>query len=200
VRDRSFGPVVVLGLAAGTLAAVAGSRDWVEVEAQGPDEALLQAWWTASPGLAQMPLSGALGLVVLACWGVLLVTRGRWRRVVAVAGTVASLGLVATWVSALVDLQDRVVERLEPSGATFGDPTWTTWFWVAAPAALLAVATFAVAVRRAPRWPAMGSRYDAPTRRPDAESPAQTPVQDQDPTAVWKALDEGRDPTRDPAP
>ena len=28
-RDRSFGPTVLLGLAGATLAAVAGTRDWV---------------------------------------------------------------------------------------------------------------------------------------------------------------------------
>ena len=34
----------------------------------------------------EMPLAAALGLVVLACWGVVLVTRGRVRRAVAVLG------------------------------------------------------------------------------------------------------------------
>jgi hypothetical protein len=53
-------------------------------------------------------------------------------------------------------------------------------------AAVIALAAFAVAVRRAPRWPAMGSRYDAPGAR-TAE-----PATEQD---MWRALDEGHDPT-----
>jgi hypothetical protein len=42
-----------------------------------------------------------------------------------------------------------------------------------------------------PQWPEMGRRYDAPT-----DAPATQEIEsDRD---LWKALDEGRDPTRDP--
>ena len=42
----------------------------------------------------------------------------------------------------------------------------------------------------APGWPAMGSRYDAPGARADAEDAAPDTEQD-----MWRALDDGRDPT-----
>ncbi len=58
--------------------------------------------------------------------------------------------------------------------------------------ALLTALALVVAVRRARTWPALGSRYDAPAAR------AAAPVTDQD---LWRALDEGHDPTaEDDAP
>jgi hypothetical protein len=47
-----------------------------------------------------------------------------------------------------------------------------------------------VAVRFCPVWPEMGSRYDAPATRPQAE--------DLDDLDLWRAIDQGHDPT-DPA-
>jgi hypothetical protein len=55
---------------------------------------------------------------------------------------------------------------------------------VAGVAASLSAAGFGVVLARAQRWPEMSRRYDAPT---DQESRT-----DND---LWKALDEGRDPT-----
>jgi uncharacterized membrane protein (TIGR02234 family) len=215
VAERSFGPTVLLGVGAGVLAAVSGSRDWVSVEPVDPDAIGTALVLDGFPGLGQMPLAGALGLVVLACWGVVLVSRGLPRRVVAWLGLVAALGLVATWLTGLVTLADSVVETLEAGGAAGAwDTAWTAWFWVAGLSALGCVAAAAVAAVRVPRWPAMGSRYDAPTGRgaeaaatrrrdgaqgevADGAGGAGTGA-DPDPAALWKALDEGRDPTQDP--
>lgn len=219
MAERSFGPTVLLGVGAGVLAAVSGSRDWVSVEPVDPDAIGTALVLDGFPGLGQMPLAGALGLVVLACWGVVLVSRGLPRRVVAWLGLVAALGLVATWLTGLVTLADSVVETLEAGGAAGAwDTAWTAWFWVAGLSALGCVAAAAVAAVRVPRWPAMGSRYDAPTGRgaeagatrqrdgaPDGVADGVAhgageagPGTDPDPAALWKALDEGRDPTQDP--
>lgn len=209
-RRSSFAPCVLAGVAGAGAAAVAGSREWVQVQASGPVEAgeagasmapsaavLLES----HPGLGQMPLAGALGLVCLACWGVLLVTRGVWRRTVAWLGLAAALGLAATWVVGLQRLPDQVRETLADSGSAAGwDLGWTAWFWVAALACVAAVASGAVAALRAGTWPTMGSRYDAPTGRTGPQpagaeaSPAEGPAQ------WWKELDEGRDPTADSPP
>ena len=62
----------------------------------------------------------------------------------------------------------------------------TAWYWVAGVGAAVCLFTLAVAVRKAPSWPAMGSRYDAPAAR------AAGPATDQD---LWRAMDEGHDPT-----
>jgi len=57
-------------------------------------------------------------------------------------------------------------------------------------AAALAVAGAALAVRYVSSWPEMGSRYDAPTARTEVDDPAR--MEDVD---LWRALDQGRDPT-----
>ena len=49
------------------------------------------------------------------------------------------------------------------------------------------------AVRLAPAWPEMGSRYDAPaTHGPSA---AATPAEERTSLDLWKSMDEGDDPT-----
>ena len=57
-----------------------------------------------------------------------------------------------------------------------------------------------LAVRLVPTWPEMGRRYDAPAdATPDrtevaAQEPGEEPGQ-QENLDLWKAMDEGRDPT-----
>ena len=79
------------GLAAAGLAAVAGHQPWARGRASGTFGEL-----SATVEAGRVPAADALALVVLACWGVLLVTRGRVRRVVAVLGVLAALALVVT--------------------------------------------------------------------------------------------------------
>jgi hypothetical protein len=62
----------------------------------------------------------------------------------------------------------------------------TGWFYTCAAAAAVCAATFVVAAVVAPRWPAMGAKYDAPG------SGARPAATEQD---MWRALDAGRDPT-----
>src|SRR5690349_9835830 len=76
---RSFGAVVGCGLASAVLAAVAGRQPWAHGSAPGGFGEL-----SATVEAGKVPAASALSLVVLACWGVLLVTRGKVRRVVAV--------------------------------------------------------------------------------------------------------------------
>jgi uncharacterized membrane protein (TIGR02234 family) len=142
----------------------------------------------AAAGNDVAPLALALALVALAAWGVLLVLRGRARRLVAVVGALAAAGVLAAVVSAFGSAQDAAVSAVQAAGAT-GDAfasSLTAWYWIAGAGAALSLAMLAVAVARAPRWPAMGSRYDAPAAR--ETSPATT-------EDLWKALDEGHDPT-----
>jgi hypothetical protein len=53
-------------------------------------------------------------------------------------------------------------------------------------------------VLRVGRWPEMGRRYDAPAAR--AVAPGGGPAEEQENLELWKALDEGRDPTDPAAP
>ena len=185
---RTFGPLVLLGGGAGALAAVAGNRAWVT-----PTDALGDPLGTIAEA-GKVPLAAALSLVVLAGWGVLLVTRRRVRRVVAALGLLAAVGLVVTVVVGWVTLDEQVVAALHESAITQGgdDVQRTGWFWAAAVGALGSVAATAAAVRFAPYWPEMGSRYDAPGDAAVAPAPADDDASNLD---LWKAMDDGRDPT-----
>jgi uncharacterized membrane protein (TIGR02234 family) len=144
-------------------------------------------------GSSSAPLAIALALVALAGWGVVLVLRGRARRVVALVGALASAGVVLTVSTALGRIRDDAASAVAAKGGT-GDQlvtSLTAWYWVCLVASVLCLAAFVVAVVAAPGWPAMGSRYDAPTT-------AATPREQAPPTTeqeMWRALDEGHDPT-----
>jgi uncharacterized membrane protein (TIGR02234 family) len=140
-----------------------------------------------------VPAATALALVVLACWGVLLVTRGLARRIASVLGLLAALGLVATLVAGFGSAPDAVRDAYRDLGVADPDVTRTGWFWLAALGALLTVVTALLAVRLAPGWPEMGRRYDAPADAVPPE-PAAEPA-DRENLDLWKAMDEGRDPT-----
>lgn len=173
-RSRSFGPVVLGGLVTSGLAALAATRPWYDtgrvatLPGMGAD--LEQTY----------PAASAVSLVLLAAWGVLLVTRGRVRRLFAALAVLGGLGLVATAVAAAADRPD-------------GDPALTGWFWVGVLAALLAVVPAVLAVRLVPTWPEMGSRYDAPA----ADTPPRVAGEPMEERELWRSLDEGHDPTDD---
>jgi len=196
MAERStFGPVLLTGLASGIVAAVAGARPWVRGSSGNVD--------TANPasaaiidlsGVRESPLAVSLALVVLACWGVILVTRGRVRRAVAVLGALAAIGMLVTIVAAFWSLQDALSEALlAASGLDTAEVSLTGWYAAALVAGLISVAATLAAVRYIPTWPEMGSRYDAPTTgTPEVEPEGNL--------ELWKALDEGHDPTASQRP
>jgi uncharacterized membrane protein (TIGR02234 family) len=182
-RDRSYAPTVLAGLAGSALMAVAGAKEWATTSG---DAAGIKVEASVT-GAESQPLVAAAALVALAAWGVVLVVRGRLRRLVAVVGLVASLGALAGVVVGFTAARDDSVEAAIARGAT-GDAFATSlsaWYYLAGLGAVLAAVAFAVAVARAPRWPAMGSKYDAPSARGTSDT-------EED---MWRALDEGRDPT-----
>lgn len=192
-RRRTFGPVALLGLAAGALGAVAASNPWVVDGDAGATGDPVPGIAVADPVAAagEMPLALALSLVVLATWGVILVTRGRLRRLVAALGLLAAVGLVTTVVVGFLTLGDRVDDAIIARGA--GSDVLSTesaWLWAAAVAALASLAATALAVAWSPAWPEMGRRYDAPGTGPTEVPPDQRSNLD-----LWKSMDEGRDPT-----
>jgi len=199
---RTFAPVLLLGLASAALASVAASKPMARVDPGWLDDRDLRGMVEAQVervGGDELPLAAALALVLLAAWGVLLVTRGRVRRMVAVVAVVAALGVVgATWFG-FPGLEDALREDLAPMFGAHDDADsapieHTAWFWTLLAAGLVAVLASAAAVRWAPSWPEMGSRYDAPagsatTERPASEQGEQSNID------LWKSLDEGNDPT-----
>ena len=187
---RTFGPVVLLGAAATAGAAISGAKPWVE-PSSGDSQARAVAGFAATGAdSGSVPLATSLALVALACWGVVLVTRGRFRRGVAALCLVASIGLLATVVWTWFGLADQVASDLsEIAGGTIGvSHTW--WSWAGSAAAVVAVAAAAFGLRAVGQWPEMGSRYDAPTEKaPVAIDPDASNLD------LWKAIDAGQDPT-----
>jgi uncharacterized membrane protein (TIGR02234 family) len=177
---RLFAPTVLLGLVGSGLAALAGGKPWA-----APDSQAGSALVDHSGG--HVPLAGALGLVALACWGVVLVTRSRVRRVVAALGAVVAAGLVATVVLGRASALDSAREATVVLGTRQTSAHVTAWWWVALVGSLLALAAAVLAVRFCGAWPEMGSRYDAPATRPQPE--------DLDALDLWRAIDQGHDPT-----
>jgi uncharacterized membrane protein (TIGR02234 family) len=189
VARSGFGPTVLLGLAAGVGAAVGGNQLWVAFDAdQEPGSAVVGLSLSDSPSV---PLATALGLVVLACWGVVLVSRGRPRRAVAALGGVAAVGTLATYVVGFVTAARDLEDDLAAAGVTGVDVDHTRWFWFGLACAVVSAVAALLAVRLVPRWPEMGSRYDAP-----GDQASRGPAGEPSNLDLWKAIDEGDDPTR----
>jgi uncharacterized membrane protein (TIGR02234 family) len=92
--------------------------------------------------------------------------------------------------SSLEDAVDRAVKE-SPAYTGSADPGFTAsaWKYVTAFAFVLAALFGGVTARFGATWPTMSSRYDAPAARPAVTAP-ETDAE------MWKALDEGRDPTQ----
>jgi uncharacterized membrane protein (TIGR02234 family) len=200
-RRRTFAPVVLAGLASAALAAVAGGKDWLAVH-PGSDASAVPVSPLSVTAALGSPLAAGLALVVLACWGVVLVTRGRFRRAVAWLGVLAGVGYAVTTVAAPWTLREDATDEIFRTTAQQPDIGLTAWWWAALVAAVLVVATTVLAALLVPRWPEMASRYDAPadaspevaTDGVDGAGPSRGSVRDSN-IDLWKALDEGRDPT-----
>jgi uncharacterized membrane protein (TIGR02234 family) len=196
---RTFLPVLLPGVGAGALAAVASAKPWAEL-GSAAGGALGEAVPVHAPGLesaGQVPLASALSLVALAAWGALLVTRGRARGVLAALGLLAAVVLAGVAVAGAWTAPDGVRTTLDrefalPAGSSAGaDVGLTGWYWVALAGSVVLVATFAAAVRFVRTWPAMAGRYDAPGSRRRGGHPGR-PASNQE---LWKAIDDGHDPT-----
>lgn len=212
-RRGLFGPLVLAGLGSAALTAVAGTKQMVRadegsltdlgvpaeaVNRLDPDSEIAGLGAAGATVSGDLPLVGALALVVLACWGVLLVTRGRARVAVAVLTLLASAGTLAAAVAGLLSRTDSyardVVDQLglAPSAADQVAVDPTGWFWAACVGAVLQVAVAAVALPRVRLWPAMGGRYDAPGANSGRGTP---PAEEQSNLDLWQAMDRGDDPT-----
>jgi hypothetical protein len=182
-RRRTFGPVVLVGLATAGLTALAGHKPWLRFSGNGV---------ASQAGSLGRPEVEAVGLVVLAAWGVLLVTRGRVRRGIAVLAAIAALAAAGLALHGLLD--DRTVDIGWFSYSNSAPSTHrTAWGWIALGSAVLSAAAALAALRLAPGWPEMGRKYDAPA---DREVPV-VPLEEQSNLDVWKAFDAGHDPTAD---
>lgn len=183
----SFGPVVLLGLVSAGLAAVASAKPWMDT-GSGADSS--DASMSAVDTGTRYPLASAISLVLLAAWGVLLVTRGRVRRAFAVLATLAAVALVIAVVVAYATLPETAGNSFDDlMGRGSREAGFTGWFWTTAVCAVVALVPAVLAIRLVRGWPEMGSRYDAP----GTHTPEDHVVESQ--RDLWNELDEGRDPT-----
>jgi uncharacterized membrane protein (TIGR02234 family) len=180
-RSRDFRVALLLGPSASALFAVAASQTWVTATAGSATFASQKL--REIDGTDAAPEVAGLALVGLAAWGVVLVARTVGRRI-ALALAVGAQGFAV--VAALAASTGSRVE-LEAE-QQLGNPTsysldWSAWLPVGVGAGLVAVVIAAFAILRCGRWPAMGSKYDAPAAVNDV------------PEDPWKQLDAGFDPT-----
>jgi len=187
---RLYAPVVLGTLAAGGLAFFAASRTWahVRVATDGlPSDSVKVS------GADAQPLVSALALVVVTSALAVLAASPRVRRVVGVFTTLVATAAVLVVLLGGSSLDDAVQHAVEASPAYTGkgghDFTPSAWKYVTAFAFVIAALLGAITTKLGATWPTMSSRYDAPAARPAVT----TPQSDAD---MWKALDEGRDPTQ----
>jgi uncharacterized membrane protein (TIGR02234 family) len=200
-QRRTFVPVAVVGLAATGFLAFAGHQAMLRVP--GDDLRKLGAVSLATDSAAELefPLAGALALVALACWGVILVARGRVRQAVACLAALAAGGVFAVlFVGGFIQNDDAAADISEQIGfPALGDRLpieSTVWFWPALVVAAVAVAAGVAAALLGPSWPEMGSRYDAPGAHDS--KPSAVPTEERASIDLWKSMDEGQDPTTEP--
>ena len=187
---RLYAPVVLGTLAAGGLAFFAASRTWAHVRIATDG---LPSDSVDVTGADAQPLVSALALVVVTAALAVLAASPRVRRVV--GGFTVLIAVAATLVvlfggSSLDNAVDRAVEA-SPAFTGTGDHefTATAWKYVTAFAFVIAAILGGITAKLGATWPTMSSRYDAPAARPAVTAP-------QSDAEMWKALDEGHDPTQ----
>jgi uncharacterized membrane protein (TIGR02234 family) len=193
---RTFGPVVLAGIAGAGVVAFTGTRGW----ATPGDPPTGTASVLLDNSAGHVPLAGALGLVALACWGVVLVTRGRARLIVAALGAVVAAGLVATAIAGRGSALDSARGAYSGLGVARTTADVSVWWWLAVLGSLVAFAAAVAAVRLCPAWPEMGSKYDAPVATPRRDIRTDPETGQPNELDLWRAIDEGRDPTEHSGP
>jgi uncharacterized membrane protein (TIGR02234 family) len=190
---RGYAAVLLLGLAGAVAVMVAVTRPWIRGTAEVPGLPTIEA---EVSGTTMAPLAGALGVVLLASFGAVIATRGWVRRGLGVLVVVASV-VVLVSAAAPPDAADALEDALSAKGWAGGDYTSAPvgWRWLALVGAIGCLVAGAAVAVRGHRWAVMGSRYDAPVApRAAAQRDADQEIDDAE---LWRALDQGRDPTRD---
>jgi uncharacterized membrane protein (TIGR02234 family) len=189
---RLYGPSVLAALAMGGLAFFAASRTWAHttITSEG-----LASTDLATTGAQAEPLISALAVVGAAGALALLAAGRRLRRLTGLLFAV--VGITGLWVapwpgsSALLDAVER--QALESPAyvgpESIGATTSTWWYAVAAFAFAALIVVGAVVMRFCVAWPTMSSKYDAPGGSSGAVAADREPD-------MWKALDDGEDPTQ----
>jgi uncharacterized membrane protein (TIGR02234 family) len=183
---RGRASALAMLLAGGALALVASAQPWWR--AIGPGISVGFTGSEATGGLSQ-----ALAVVVLAGTLLILVLRAPGRRIIGGLLIAAGAGVTALGTLRIRPGADAVRTQVrEVSLADQFALIGSAWPWVYAAAGLLALAGATSVIVNAPRWRATAARFErGPSTGPSAVAA--------DPADVWRALDEGLDPTLDAA-
>lgn len=188
---RLYGPSVLGAMATGGLAFLAATRTWASATVTATGVPTDQVEVTGSDAV---PLASAFALVIVAAALAVLAASVRVRRLVGlfIIG-VALAGLVVV-MTAGNDVDEAVTRAIRESPAFIGTNVPDLiengpWRFVAAAAFLLAILIGAVITRFAGEWLTMGRKYDAPKAHAATEEISTE-------ADIWKALDDGRDPTQ----
>lgn len=180
-----LGPAVLSLLAGGLLAFFSLQRTWetAVVSAGGmPDSEVMIT------GSSAYPVASALSIVLAgSALGVLAATR-RTRRFIGALTLIAALAAAAIVIFGSTDAARlRVVSESMTFAGTNEPDAWDRAWWpVPAFVGWLAAAGASFLIMaQGHRWPTMGRKYEAPGATKESD--------DDD---LWKAFDEGRDPTQ----
>ncbi len=182
-------PKVVLGLlAAGAAALFAVTRVWSSATVRTPG---LPTDEVSVSGVDAAPILAGLALVIVAA-ALGVVAAGGWLRQL-IGLLIAALAGVAALRALTLDAGGAALGRaLKDSpayiGGLNGDPpvNGAAWPWLAALAFAIASVLGIVVAVRGRAWPRMSARYERPA--PSVSEPA-------DEADLWRAQDQGRDPT-----
>lgn len=193
-RPGGYAATLLTGLAAAALVTLGASRPWVTATARVDGLPVIKG---SASGADVAPLAAALGFVLLAGFGAVVATRGRWRQAVGGSILVAS---VVVLLAALLPGQstDAIEADLSAHGWAGGDYSShaVAWRWLVVAGAVLCAAAGAAVLRWGARWATMGARYDPPAGGSAADDVAATELTSE--PDLWKAIDRGHDPTQQP--
>lgn len=179
-RRRAYLPVVALMICA-AVAAILGSATWLTVRiAAGGASTVLH---DKLSGANANPAGVAFALVALVAPVVFVAAGRRVRLAAAVLALLAGLGVAVTAVRVAASPTSTAQHSSKLADAQITSVRSSVWPEVQAIAGIGIIVSSAAALRRAPSWRTMGSKYDAPAARPPRDD--------------WEALEQGLDPTRD---
>jgi uncharacterized membrane protein (TIGR02234 family) len=184
---RERGLAALLCAAGAGLTLLAAGRPWATVKAKDSITPFSQDL----TGHALGGTAGALAWAGLAGLAALFATSGRVRAAVGVLIVLFGAGI--GYASVATVRRSHIVDVAGDKSALLRlvarpDVDTGPWWAVSLAGGVLLVAAGVMVVLRGARWPGMSARYE---RRPAAKAVGP----DDDPSKLWKSLDQGEDPT-----
>jgi hypothetical protein len=182
-RRRAYLPVIAL-VVCSAVAALLGSVTWLTVRIAAPGGATVLH--DKLSGANANPAGVAFALVALVAPVVFLAAGRKVRLAAAILALLAGLGVMVTAARVAASPTSTAQHSSKLADVQITSVSSSVWPELQALAGLGIVVSSAAALRRAPTWRTMSSKYDAPA------GGAKRPPRDE-----WEALEQGIDPTAD---